>query len=282
MSKTFAVIGGDIRQIYLISLLAEKYTVFMYPPFKNLSGENIYACNSMRAAIQDADYIICPIPFTKDNISISCITDGELEIDDFLETINSSKVIIGGNVPSKVTTFCKNNNIKYYDLMSFYDVTVKNSIATAEGAIAEAIKNSPLNLHNHSSLVLGFGNCAKTLASKLKGLDSNVTIAARNPEQLTLAECNGYNTLELNKLISYISEFDFIFNTIPFRVLTSDILTNAKKTVTIIDIASNPGGTDFGKCKNLSLNAQLCLGLPGKYSPKSSSDIIYEQIMKLI
>ncbi|OJT71237.1 dihydrofolate reductase, partial [Clostridioides difficile] len=44
--------------------------------------------------------------------------------------------------------------------------------------------------------------------------------------------------------------------------------------VTIIDIASSPGGVDYSVVKEAGINATLCLGLPGKYSPKTSGEIL--------
>ena len=60
-------------------------------------------------------------------------------------------------------------------------LTVKNSIATAEGAIAEAIQKSSRNLHGSRCLVLGYGTCGKTLVSYLTGMFCHVTVCARRP-----------------------------------------------------------------------------------------------------
>ena len=60
--------------------------------------------------------------------------------------------------------------------MKMDDVAIYNAIATAEGAIMEAIKMQPINLHKSRCLVLGYGRCAKVLAAKLKGMDAQVTV----------------------------------------------------------------------------------------------------------
>ncbi len=85
--------------------------------------------------------------------------------------------------------------------------------------------------------------------------------------------------MNFHQLSKNVSDYDFIFNTIPSLVLTENILNNVHKDTTIIDIASKPGGTDFDACKSLGINARLCLGLPGKYSPKTSAKIIYNSIV---
>lgn len=51
---------------------------------------------------------------------------------------------------------------------------------TAEGAVAEAISLSPVNLYRSRCLVTGYGRCAAILADRLKGMGARVTVAGRN------------------------------------------------------------------------------------------------------
>ncbi len=50
--------------------------------------------------------------------------------------------------------------------------------------------------------------------------------------------------------------------------------------VTIVDIASAPGGVDFDFCRQQNIRAKLCPGLPGIYAPQSSAEILFEAIVK--
>lgn len=79
-----------------------------------------------------------------------------------------------------------------------------------------------------------------------------------------------------------MAAFDFIFNTVPAPVITEELLSRVKKGVTVIDIASKPGGVDFEFCQKNGICAKLCLGLPGKYAPKSSAGILMEVIEKTL
>ena len=76
--------------------------------------------------------------------------------------------------------------------------------------------------------------------------------------------------------------YDIIFNTVPALVLTEELLRNVRPETVIIDIASRPGGVDFNYCQKKGLHARLCLGLPGKYAPKSAAGILMEVIRKTI
>ena len=123
---------------------------------------------------------------------------------------------------------------------------------------------------------MGFGRCGKALAQRLAGLGGLVTVAARRKEQRLEAGISGLQMLDLEKLGEKVQEIDFIFNTIPAMVLEEKEISKMKKDSVIIDIASKPGGTDFEACKKNGIGAVLALGLPGKYSPKTSAEILVE------
>jgi dipicolinate synthase subunit A len=52
-----------------------------------------------------------------------------------------------------------------------------------------------------------------------------------------------------------------------------------KPDVVIIDIASAPGGVDYPTAKELHVNCKLCLGLPGKFAPKSSAAFLVNHVL---
>ena len=84
-----------------------------------------------------------------------------------------------------------------------------------EGAIMEAIKMQPINLHKSRCLVLGYGRCAKVLAAKLKGMDAQVTVCARNKTARSLAKSFGLEVMDFTELKRRICQYDHIL--IPFQ-----------------------------------------------------------------
>lgn len=74
-------------------------------------------------------------------------------------------------------------------------------------------------------------------------------------------------------------KYDIIFNTIPSIILDEQRLKLLKKNAIIIDLASNPGGIDFTKAKELGINARLELGLPGRVAPITSAEYIYNVVL---
>ena len=286
MSKKsdITVIGADMRQIYMINKLYEKgYTVYTYGINNDLITDKIRKTASLSEAISRSNILICPIPFTKNNKDIAFLDLYEdKNVKHFTECLNSNHILFAGLIPDHLSNYCSRNKIAQYDFMKMNDVAILNAIATAEGTIAEAIKRSSINLHDSNCLVLGFGRCAQILASKLKAFDVNVSVAARSKDACALAIAYGYSSILLDKLDSELMSFDFVFNTIPAIILTKDKLEKLSPHVTIIDIASAPGGIDYSASETLKLNASLCLGLPGIYSPKSSGEILANVIENIL
>src|SRR5574344_1200202 len=271
-TEKILILGGDRRQKYLYyELLDHNYQVcaFCVP---DLESEN-----SLSDLLDHCTVLILPIPYTKDKSTIyTQDSTVSLPIDYVVSHIHPKTTIYGGCFKSEFLDCCSKLSLITKDFMDNPEFELFNSIATAEGAIAEAIIHSPINVHQTHCLILGYGKCGKSIASRLKGLNAYTTVCARNPLQLADAYENGHQYCVLNDLSNDIGKYDFIFNTIPAMVLNRDILCNAKSDVTIIDIASKPGGTDFDACRHFGLNSHLCLSLPGKYSPKSSAHIIYK------
>lgn len=273
----FLLLGGDLRQLYLSRILTQNgFSVTVHYDKEDSSF-------SIDKAIKSSKIILCPIPFTKDKLNLFSVHKmDDLGIGNLLSLLTPDHILFGGAIPDDVKQYAKENQIKCFDYMDMEEITVKNTIATAEGAIAEALIESPGCLHKSRCLVTGFGKCARTLALKLKGLDASVTITDRKDTQLTLASSMGFDTVALSDLSQTIGEYSFIFNTIPALVLNEDLIRLTKPEVTIIDIASAPGGVDFDFCKTQNIRAKLCPGLPGIYAPETSGEILFEAIVKCL
>jgi dipicolinate synthase subunit A len=220
---------------------------------------------------------------SRDKITVYATTIADdLTIVNIAELLSKDHLLFGGILPPVITEACEAEGIFYYDLMKDEKITILNAIATAEGAIMEAISGSDQNIHGSKCLVLGYGRCAKVLAAKLKAMDAHVLVAARNEESLAFAEAFGLGAVTLPYIKCILPSCDYIFNTIPSLILTPDCLDYVNKHACIIDIASAPGGLDYAYAESLNLNAKLCLGLPGKVAPRTSADILVTVIHSFI
>lgn len=165
------------------------------------------------------------------------------------------------------------------DIMKQEEIAVYNTIATAEGAVAEAVMKSPRNLHGSRCLVLGYGKCARTLTALLKGMYCQVQVCARNPAQLAEAAILADKAFEFGELEAALPDYDFIFNTVPDMILNRRMIENMNSAVCIFDIASAPGGVEFEAAEELGISAWLLPGLPGKYAPASSAEAIVRYLV---
>lgn len=202
--------------------------------------------------------------------------------------LNSDEYIFGCNfncVKEQIENIYNNSvkKLKFYEYMADDATAYKNSVATAEGVIAETIIRSDININGSNCLITGYGRCARIIADRFKALNSNVTIIERTGHKRAQARAYGYNAIDFNPDNSsdYYNDFnkyDYVINTVPQMVVDKHMLERFNRNVTIIDIASKPGGVDYDYCKKNNINAVNALGLPGKYSPKTSAWILYEVI----
>lgn len=280
----FAVIGGDLRQIKLINLLASKgYQVNMFGFDNKNIDSRVNLFNNIRELISDADIIVGPIPCSRDNKTVySDYLDSSIMLEDIFKNISEDKIFMAGSITPQIKEIAEQYPFKVIDLLEREELAILNAIPTAEGAILYAIGNSEITIHGSKCLVLGFGKCGKVLAHKLKGLDADLTVEARKAEDLALIKSYGYKALYLQDLEKFIGDYDFIFNTIPALILNRDLLQKIKKSALIIDIASKPGGVDYSAAKELGIQAILAPSLPGKVAPESAALIIYETILNVI
>lgn len=286
----YAVIGGDMRQVYLAEELAHHTNrVCCYglcaPPDQRrcLDTSFIAAENSLKKICNAASCIICPTPFIRNgNFLNQSVFDEAVSIDLLLSELKPDQLLFAGCIPEKYKAEMTKKGVRVFDLMSNPSLSRFNSIAAAEGAVCEAIRESPLNLHKSSCAVLGYGKCGSTLAHYLKGMFCNLYVASEEEDQCAQAALIADRTGTLKDFETRVGDFDFIFNTIPAAVITSRLLSRMKSSITIIDIASAPGGVDFVSAEKQGIKALLCPGLPGKYAPSSSAKAVKEIIERIL
>ncbi len=283
MSKNFSVIGGDLRIVKLVKMLAKDdnivYTYGLEKAEEIKGKNNIILCDNLSQTIRnDTRIVIGPIPFSSNGKEINTpFSDKEISVNQLMNYLNS-KVFIAGSISSEICDIANNQNTKIIDIMKKEEIAIFNSIATAEGAIEIAIANTNKNLHGSEILILGFGRISKVLAKKMEGLSANITCAARKSEDIAWIKTYGYNATNINKLGENLSKYDIVINTVPHIILTKERLKYVKEECLIIDLASKPGGVDTIAAKEKNLNFIWALALPGKVAPVATAEFIKEAI----
>lgn len=273
----YAVIGGDMRQTLLLQSLAEKHSCIRFG-VEALEGNGDEAA-SIEQAVSKARNLLLPIPMCKGN-KLNIQQDIEITKEELLNYVRAGQYMFAGCIDEEWKKRAEEKGVICFDYMAEDTIAIYNSIATAEGTLAEIIRTYPRNLHDSKVLVLGFGRCAKTLAAKLKPLAAKVSIAARSKNALMKAYTNGYHTMKLEALSDAIGEYPIIVNTIPARILTKQELSYVKKEAAIYEIASLPYGVDVDAAKELGVSVYICPALPAKYAPVSSAEILMQFVME--
>ena len=271
----FAIIGGDRRQIETSLFLNSKNHSVVTYGLPKIKGINETA-NDFNI-LADCDAMILPLPITKDNTTInSPLIDKDIYISDILQL--KPKFIFGGMISDNLCDVFESKKIDYYDYYKSEKLTVKNAVLTAEAAVSIAIQNCDRSIYNSKSLVIGYGRIGKQLAKYLNTLGSEVTATSRNEETLVNIEIDGITPLKTDEILDFVSNFDFIFNTIPAPILNSDFFANCKPTVFVEDLATN-SGVSLNEAKKFGINADIYGGLPGKYSPITAAEFITNEIL---
>lgn len=264
------LIGGDSREKYLAYQLERRGIEILHPEQVD------------RLKDKKADIILLPTPVSMDRFTVKA-TEGQRKVNlkEVLEVAEKGQLIFGGVFLEDFRAALEEKGAVVHDFMKMDDIAIQNAVATAEGAIAEAVFMSNEILHGQEVLVLGYGRCAEVLANKLKGVSARVTVMARREEARSRAWTFGNDILEFGD-IKNIEKFHYIFNTIPSMCITREWIDRLNRYCCIIDIASKPGGTDFDYCSKKGIRAKLCGSLPGRYAPKTSGELLAQKIESIL
>ena len=279
-----ALIGGDARTAYMVPYLMEKgYRVISYgiSPVAETWDSDLHA-KSLEEAVEQAQIIIGGIPLLKEGKINAKHSLPDLEAERLYQGMKKEQILFGGVMPEDFEERCEEKEIHCIDFMKDEALTVFNAIATAEGAILEALVHQKTNIHGSDSLVLGYGRCGRVLAEKLRGMGAKVTVCCRNEVQLAYADAFGMDSLLLEDLEDEIQRFEYIYNTVPAVLLGKNLLKRMRRDVLVIDLASKPGGVDYAAAEELGIKAMLCSGLPGKYAPKTSAKGLVDFVIRRI
>lgn len=177
-----------------------------------------------------------------------------------LEKLPKDICIIGGNLPPLP-------QYSVVDLLKDPAYLAENAYITAHCAVRLMMEKLPTALRNCKILVIGWGRIGKCLASLLKRMEADVTVAARKETDRAILHALGYHTIHPDN--SATEHFRVIFNTAPAPVpctCTPDCLK--------IDLASVQGIS----CAD-TIHAT---GLPGKDAPEASGNLIARTVLRLL
>lgn len=286
MKNRYLVLGGDLRNVKLAGMLADDgnrvYSFGQDRSDEILDDGRIEKCTSLKTAMEKAQVIIGPVPFSSNEDFINApFAHDKIMIDDLMKT-NKGKIFISGSIKDNLRKQLDEKYMEVIDIMKRDDLAILNTIATAEGTIEVAIKNTDKILQGSRVLILGFGRVGKIVANKFSKMSAIVTCAARKVSDLAWIKAYDYNSLNINDMLYDLKEFDIIINTVPQTILRERELKHIDAEALIIDLASSPGGIDGKIAKSMGLNFIWALALPGRIAPSSSAKFIKDTVYTIL
>lgn len=242
-------------------------------------------CRTVESAVQDSVAIILPLPVSQDGIRLfapgSC-EGTDLRLARLLEVIPRGARVFGGKIPCEFACTLRERGITVTDYYENEAFKIKNAYQTAEGAVGVAITELPITVFGSKTLVIGYGRVGRSVARLLYRLGSHVTVAARKEADLAHAYCEGFDTIDISESFDCVDlECDAVFNTVPVRILTRNILKRLEGRL-LIELASSPFGEDAEEADAAGVNLIRAVSLPGKTSPVSAGISIYQTVRDIL
>lgn len=282
-SKNICIIGGDSRQLYAAKHLADNgYKVSIFACELGKLPANINKID-MLADCFKSEYIILPLPATKNNRLINTpLSSQTVSIKDIIEFTTDKHCIFAGMCPEPVSKQLSAKAKYLCDYFTIEELTIKNALLTAEGILSIILEKMPVSVFGMKIAVCGYGRIGVFISSMLKSLGADVTVFARNHDQLTKAHLNGLKTADINSIGGNISGYECVINTIPAPVINENAIKQIKDDCLLIESASAPYGIDFNACEKNNINLIKAFSLPGKKNPKSAGIIIADIFRRII
>ena len=285
VKQKIGVIGGDLRIVKLVEMLAKDgYEVITYALEKAESIsklQEVKKCTSIEEFMQETQIIIGSIPLSSNHIDMNTpFSEQNVSLQELANYLEG-KTFIAGNI-KELYELIDTEKTNLIDLLDREELTILNTISTAEGAIQIAMEETNKTIHGSDILVLGYGRVGKILANMLKGIGANVYCEARKNVDLAWIRAYGYTPVRLNELDNTLGKFDIVINTIPAIILDEEKLKKLNKDSLIIDLASNPGGVDRSASKKAGIKTIWALSLPGKVAPLTSAEFIKDTLYNIL
>lgn len=289
-SRKIGLIGGDKRQLVTAACLSADFecaiwgfaAVYGTPDEKYL--KNTVRCTDWESAVKCSDAVVLPLPVTRDTGGADTLTlnaplayPGEgsvVHLTDVCDRLQRGSFLLGGMIPPSLKRYAAEQGIEVFDYYDSEELQIKNSVPTAEGAIAACMEELPITIAGMRAAVFGYGRTGRTLAQRLRALGADVFAVARSAKDLAWAMCDGCIPVQLEEYKELPVRCDAVFNTIPHRVFDSVLLAMLPKDTVIFELSSGNAGTDIAAAADCGIRVIPLPSLPGKTSPVTAGEII--------
>ncbi|WP_197076576.1 dipicolinate synthase subunit DpsA [Domibacillus indicus] len=269
------IFGGDARQIEVGRLLMERgihvYMAGFDQARNELKGAEVIKNEDL--AFDLMDLFILPVSGVKKGGVVHAPFSSKplFMTNEIAQSLSENCIIISGISTPALQEIVQREVLYIFDRE---DAAILNSIPTAEGALMIAMQKTDHVIHGSNVMVIGFGRVGTTTARLFYQVGAHVTTAVRETGKFARAKEMNFHPFYMESLMQEIERADIVINTVPALVLTKEILAQMNPDSIIIDLASEPGGTDFEAAEQFGIQAIHALSLPGKIAPKTAGEIL--------
>lgn len=207
------------------------------------------------------DILVLPLPFST--------AEGNGSI-----TLHDGEHLVYGIADNGTVKAAKRKGCVLHPILKDEAYNIRNTALSAEGAAFAAMSGTEGALNGSACLVIGNGLLGSALYRLLTGMGAHTVVAARRHTAL--------GEMPLEQLAEALPKFDFVFNTVPFPVLTADTLRSASKSTLFLELASAPYGIDRQAAQELGLRYTLESAIPGRYCPKAAARNIADYLERSV
>lgn len=279
--KTFAIIGGDKRQLYCARSMADDgYEVILGGFDKVLSMRGVKLMTPFEAA-KSGEVIILPLPSVDNSGFVpASFSNEKISLKELAPAFSGKRVFTAmkDKVLKEATAL---NPALLSDYYAREDFVLSNAYVTAEGAVKIAMEKFEGTLNGAKILVCGFGRIGKALTRILGAFSPKLTVSARKSEDLAAIRMLGAKAVKTSELYKE-KDFDIIFSTVPSLIFGCELMAKIASSAVLIDLASAPGSVDFEAANRLGIDYIHALSLPGKSSPKTAGEIIKDTVYTIL
>jgi dipicolinate synthase subunit A len=213
---------------------------------------------------QDVGYLLLDVPSFGDG---GALRSGS-RIEPLLSRLPKDVMICGGNLSHPAV-----DGFETVDFLKDENYLCENAYITAECALDVALPYLKRTIRHCPVLIIGWGRIGKCLGQLMKSMGADVTVAARNPNQLAILKALGYHVLNMDALPQSLHHFRLLYNTVPSPVLSREQMALCREDCVKIELASKDGMD----CDDII----IARGLPGIHMPESSGQLIAETFLRL-
>ena len=280
------VAGGDERELHLARrLLQLGARVWMAGFPADLMPEGAAWAGAIADVADQVQAIVCPLSGADPEGCIRTRLDpgAVLRLDDAsLARCRPGTVLAIGAARPALRALAQRHGLRLVELLHDEALALLNAVPTAEGAIALAMANLRITLHDSRAVVVGLGRCGQQILRLLLAFGARVTAVAFNRVEAARAYAWGVPAVSPDGIGAAAADADVIFNTAPVVTLSEAVLARLPRECLVVDIASEPGGTDFQAAQRLGLRAIHALALPGRVAPVTAGRLLASVVPELL